>query len=240
MKALQGFLTALALGCAAAAQAQQHAGHEAHDNDVHSYVLLDRLEAWRGDGATGLGWEAKGWVGTDLTRLWIRSRGERIDGHVDAADLELLYGRSITPWWDVVAGLRQDFAPDGAQTFAAMGIQGLAPQRFEVKATGYFGEGGQSALRLSAERELLLTNRLIAQPLLEVTVFGKDDARRGIGSGPSKLETGLRLRYEFTRRFAPYVGVSYERALGDTAELRRAGGSQAGDVRYVAGLRTWF
>lgn len=215
-------------------------GHDFHDNAIHGYLLLDRLEAWREDGATGFGWDATGWLGTDLDRLWLRSGGTRHDGRAEAGDVELLYGRSISTWWDVVGGLRHDFAPGSGQSFAALGIQGLAPQRFEVQATAYFGQGGQAALRLEAERDLLLTNRWIAQAVLEAAAFGEDDPRRGIGAGLSTLEAGLRLRHEFTRRFAPYVGISYERALGDTADLRRAGGDGRGELRYVAGLRTWF
>lgn len=109
-------------------------GHATGDNAIHSYMLLDRLEAWDADPGTGLAWEGQGWIGTDLNRLWLRSEGERSDGRTEAADLELLYGRSIATWWDLVAGVRQDFKPGRAQTFAAIGVQGLAPQKFEVEA----------------------------------------------------------------------------------------------------------
>lgn len=214
--------------------------HGFHDNAIHGLLLLDQIEVWRDDGSTGLGWNASGWLGTDLNRLWLRSEGTRHHGHTEAGDIELLYGRSISPWWDVVGGLRHDFAPGSGRSFAALGIQGLAPQRIELQATGYFGQGGQSALRLEAERELLLTNRWIVQARLEATAFGRDDARHGIGSGLSSVEAGLRLRHEFTRRFAPYVGISHERTVGDTADLRRAAGDKAGELRYVAGVHTWF
>lgn len=216
------------------------AAHAFHDNDLNSYLLLDRMEAWRDAGSTGATWEAKGWLGTDLSRVWLRSEGERFAGTTAHADVELLYGRSIGTWWDVVAGLRQDFAPGSGRTFAALGIQGLAPQRFEVSATAYFGDGSQGALRLQAEREVLFTNRLILQPLVELTLYSKEDAARGIGAGFSALEAGLRLRYEFTRRFAPYLGVAYTRSLGNTADLQRAAGETVRDTQLVAGLRTWF
>lgn len=215
-------------------------GHLVHDNSIQSYVLLNRLEAWDADPGTGLGWEGQGWIGTDRNRLWLRSEGERSDGHTEAADLEVLYGRSIATWWDVVAGIRHDFKPGDSQSFAAIGVQGLAPQKFEVEATAYLGERGQTAARFEAEYELLLTNRLILQPLVEVNLFGKDDPARGIGSGLSTAEAGLRLRYEFTRKFAPYVGVVYERAFGRTADFRRDKGEAINDTRVVAGLRIWF
>ncbi|WP_442246973.1 copper resistance protein B [Stenotrophomonas riyadhensis] len=214
--------------------------HPVHDNTIQHYVLLNRLETWDADPGTGLSWEAQSWVGTDLNRLWVRSEGERSDGRTESADLELLYGRSISTWWDVVAGVRQDFKPGGSQSFAAIGVQGLAPMKFEVAATAYIGEAGQTAARLEAEYELLLTNRLILQPLVEANFFGKNDPRRGTGAGLSTAEIGLRLRYEFTRKFAPYIGVVYQRAFGNTADLRREELERVDDTQLVFGLRTWF
>ena len=216
------------------------AGHAAHDNAIHSYWLLDRLEGWNADEGTGIGWEALSWIGTDLNRVWLRSEGERIDGTVEAADVEVLYGRSVARWWDVIAGVRHDFGEGPSQTFAAIGVMGLAPQKFEVEATAYIGQSGQTAARVEAEYDTLLTNRLILQWQAEAELYGKDDERRGIGSGLSTVEAGLRLRYEFTRKFAPYIGVVWERAYGGTADFRRDHGEDIDDTRFVAGLRIWF
>jgi copper resistance protein B len=225
---------------AAFADAGGHEAHGMHDEDIHSFVLFDRLEAWNADQGAGFEWEGQAWIGTDLDRLWLRSEGERIGGRTQAADLEVLYGRSIARWWDLVAGVRHDFKPGASQDFAAIGVMGLAPYKFEVAATAYIGESGQTAARAEIEYETLLTNRLILQPLVELNLYGQDDARRGIGSGLSTVEAGLRLRYEFTRKFAPYVGVVRERAFGHTAELRRDEGEDIDDTRFVAGLRIWF
>lgn len=216
------------------------APHEMQDNDIHSFVLLDRLETWDADHGTGMEWEGLAWIGTDLNRLWLRSEGERLDGATESADLEVLYGRSVARWWDVIAGVRHDFKPGASQDFVAIGIMGLAPQKFEVEATAYVGASGQTAFRFEIERDLLLTNRLILQPLVEVNLYGKDDPRRDIGSGLSTLEGSLRLRYEFTRKFAPYIGIVRERAFGDTADFRSAEGEDSDDTRFVAGLRIWF
>lgn len=215
-------------------------GHATIDNGIHSYSLLNRLEAWDADPGTALAWEGEGWIGTDLDRFWWRTEGERSDGRTESADLELLYGRSVSRWWDLVGGLRHDFKPGHSQNFAAIGVQGLAPQKFQVRATAYLGEGGQSAARVEAEYELLLSNRLILQPRVEAEAWGKRDAARGIGSGLATVELGLRLRYEFTRRFAPYVGLVHERAFGNTADLRRQASEPRDDTRIVVGLRTWF
>src|SRR5690606_15252880 len=175
-----------------------------------SYLLFNRFEAWDADPGSGQAWEAQGWFGTDLHRLWLRTEGERSGGTTESADLELLYGRSISAWWDVVAGVKHDFAPHDSQTWAASGVQGVAPHMFEVSVTGYVGESGGTALVAEAEYELLLSNRLILQPVVEATLFGKDDQARGVGSGLSSMEAGLRLRYEVNRHFAPYIGVVHE------------------------------
>ncbi|MCD9125842.1 copper resistance protein B [Luteimonas fraxinea] len=215
-------------------------GHEMHGDTIRSFVRIDRLEAFPGDHGSGQAWEADAWIGGDTDRLWLKASGERSAGRTHAADLDVLYGRSISPWWDVVAGARQSFRPGPSQTFAAVGIQGLAPYMFEVSAMAYAGEGGQVIGELELEYELLLTNRLILQPVVELALARRDDPARGIGSGLTKAEAGLRLRYEFTRKFAPYIGVVHERAYGDTRGLREATGVEPDDTKIVIGLRTWF
>lgn len=217
------------------------AGHAVHDKSIHSFWLLDRLEVWDADEeGTGIGWEALSWIGTDINRVWLRSEGERVDGTTESADVEVLYGRAIARWWDLVAGVRQNFGEGPSQTFAGIGVIGLSPYKFEVEATAYVGESGQTAARLEAEYDTLITNRLILQWLAEAEAYGKDDPARGVGSGLSTVEAGLRLRYEIRREFAPYIGVSWERAYGGTADYRRAQFDDIEDTRFVAGVRVWF
>ncbi len=215
-------------------------GHTVHDDSIHHYALFNRLEAWNADPGSGFAWEGQGWLGTDLNRMWVRSEGERVDGVTEAANLEVLYGRATARWWDVVAGVRQDLQPGGSQTSAALGVIGVAPYEFEVAATAYINESGETAARLETEYEILLANRLILQPVVEVSLFGQDDERRGIGSGLSSIEAGLRLRYEIRREFAPYIGVSWEKSFGNTADFARARGEAVDDTQVVVGLRTWF
>jgi len=211
-----------------------------HAPEIHSMLLVNRLEHWDGQHGTGQAWEASGWVGGNINRLWLRSEGERGDGRTESANLEMMYGRSVSPWWDVLVGVKQDFRPADSRTWAAFGIQGLAPYKFETSATAYIGEGGQFAATVEVEYELLLTNRLILQPLVEATFSAKDEPAYGNGSGLNKVEAGLRLRYEFSRRFAPYIGISHERLFGDTADYHEAAGERARDTRWVAGVRVWF
>jgi copper resistance protein B len=144
----------------------------------------------------------------------------------------------VARWWDVVAGARADFEPGATRSWAALGVQGLAPYRFEVAATAYVGDGGKSAARFEGEYELLITPRLILQPRVELNWYGQSDAARGIGPGLSTAEAALRLRYELRREIAPYVGLVRERRFGASADLARA--AAADDTRFVAGVRLRF
>lgn len=204
------------------------------------YLLFDRLEGWDNDHGSGQAWEASAWYGGDIDRLWLRSEGERSGGRTEAADLEALYGHAVSPWWDLLVGVKQDLAPGDARTSAAFGVQGLAPYKFELAATLYVGEGGSASARLEGEYDVLLTNRWILQPRLEAQAAFTDDRAHGVGSGLSTVEAGLRLRYAISRRFAPYLGVVHERAFGTTADYRRDVGDAARETRVVAGVRVWF
>jgi copper resistance protein B len=214
-------------------------GHTVHDRKFNYYVLFDQLE-WQGAGDGGVTLENTSWFGGDTNRLWLRFDAESDDGDLDHASADVLWGHSFTRWWDVVAGVRQDIRPGDPLTWAAVGVQGLAPQWFEVELTGYLGEGGRTAATAAFEYELLFTNRLMLQPTLEVELYGKDDLSRGIGAGLSSIETGLRLRYEIRRELAPYVGVSWDQKLFGTADIARDNGEDAGRVRFTFGVRTWF
>lgn len=214
--------------------------HLPHDTAVQYFVLFDQLE-WQADrSGGGASWDNKGWVGHDRDRLWFRTEGETTDGRLETAQVHLFYGRAVARWWDVVAGVRQDIRPGQPQTWAAVGIQGLAPYWFEIEATAYLGASGRSHARFEAEYELRFTNRLVLQPLVEVELFGTSDPERGIGAGLSTIEAGLRLRYELRRELAPYLGLTWTRMFAGTADFARAAGDDVGNARLAAGLRLWF
>jgi copper resistance protein B len=215
------------------------AGHGVQDTAINHFVLLDQFE-WQDAEGGAQNWDAKAWIGTNLNRAWLRTEGEREDDRTDAAFAEALYGRAISPWWDLVAGVRQDFRPGPSRTWGAIGVQGLAPYQFDIEATVYIGESTRTHARFEVEYELLLSNRLILQPQLEAELFAESDPARGIGSGLSTVEFGLRLRYEVRREFAPYLGVVWSRKLGDTADFARAEGEGVEDTRLVGGIRFWF
>ncbi|MBS4080540.1 copper resistance protein B [Pseudomonas rustica] len=215
-------------------------GHQVHDSAINSYFLADKLEWQDADVGSALAWDLSGWIGGDIDRLWLRTEGERSNGKTEDAEIQALWGHAISPWWDVVSGVRQDFKPGAPQTWAAFGLQGMALYNFEAEATAFIGESGQSAIRFEGDYDILLTNRLILQPTAELNVYGKNDPQRGIGSGLSNSEAGLRLRYEIRREFAPYIGVTWNRTYGNTADYAREEGEDRSEARLVIGVRMWF
>jgi copper resistance protein B len=202
-------------------------------------LLLDQLEVFRDGGHTVLGWDGHAWYGNDYNKLWMKSEGEGAAGESDGR-AELLWDHVFARWWSVQAGIRQDFGADAPRTWGAIGVQGLAPHWFDIDAAFYLSEGGRAAGRFKAEYELLFTQRLILQPQIEMNLYSKDDQERGIGSGLSDLAIGLRLRYEFRREFAPYVGVSFLQRFGRTADFAHTNGEDSSEMRAVAGMRVWF
>ncbi|HCY62211.1 MAG TPA: copper resistance protein B [Oxalobacteraceae bacterium] len=210
------------------------------DTERFTYLLLDRFEYGWQKGENARVWDVQGWYGGDYNKLWIKSEGESTPGGgTEEADVQALYARRISPFWHLQAGVRQEARPAPSRTQGVLAIQGLAPYWFNVEASVFVGSGRASG-RFEAEYDQLLTQRLILQPRIETNFSGSADARRGIGSGLNDVELGLRLRYEFRREFAPYIGVAWTRKLGDTADLARQAGRDVSSSALVAGLRIWY
>lgn len=209
-------------------------------NPIRTFVLVERVE-WQASGqGSNAGVDVVAWVGRERDRLWLRGEGEREDGRTEEAQAHVLWGRQITRWWDVVAGIRQDLEPGDAQTWAAVGVQGLAPYWFDIEATGYVGAAGRTQLKVDVDYELLLTNRWMLQPRFEAQFAGKADAERQTGAGLMTTDVGLRLRYEIRRELAPYVGVMWRNKWQGTADMAEDEGESTRGARFVAGLRLWW
>ncbi|MFC5526368.1 copper resistance protein B [Rhodanobacter ginsengisoli] len=211
-----------------------------HGKAALGMLLLDQLETVHGRDGNGQAWEVEGWYGSDEDKLWLRSEGEASRGKVEDGNLEALWSHAIATYWDSQLGVRHDFGAGPARDWVAFGVQGLAPYWFELEATGYAGSSGRTAARFRADYEVLFTQRLILQPELEINLYGKDDPARGIGSGLSDAQLGLRLRYEIRRQFAPYVGINWVRRVGATADYARQAGQPVLDRQWVAGIRIWL
>jgi copper resistance protein B len=220
-----------------------HGGGMAEETMLIWHVLFDQLEGRMNGSDTELRWDGEGWVGTDYNRLWFKSEGfVNEQGRVEDGIQEVLYDRPISflRYFDWQAGLRYDWDSSPGRLWGALGIEGLAPGFFDVEATLYVRDAGHFAGRVNGSYDLLLTNRLIAQPELELNFYSKKDPVRAVGTGLAEIDTGLRLRYEFSRKFAPYIGVVYDGKFGDTATFVRHEGGVANDVRFIFGIRVWY
>ena len=215
-------------------------GMDMHGDAPVGMLLFNRLESFDGDTAHGRSWEIEGWYGNDTNRLRLRSEGAGQDGAPADANLELLAEHGVAAFWSMQAGMRLDSGTGPPRTWLAFGVQGLAPYWIALEATAYVGSSGRTAARLRAEYELPLTRRLILQPGIEADLQGRDDPARRIGSGLSELRSGVRLRYEIRREFAPYVGVEWVRRSGAGADDARLDGERVLDRRLLAGIRFWF
>jgi copper resistance protein B len=224
---------------AALAEARRHmAAHMG--GQTYAMLLVDRLEYQRHDGDGALVWDLDTWYGGDLQKLWVKTEGERASGGLEEAEVQALYSRAISAFFDVQVGLRHDFEPGPSRSHLVVGMAGLAPYWFEVDAAAFLSDEGDVTARVEAEYELLFTQRLILQPRIEVELAAQDIPELGVGSGLGSVAFDLRLRYEFVRSFAPYVGVSWQRSFGGTRDAARLAGEDTAVTSIVAGVRIWF
>lgn len=204
-------------------------------------LLVDQLEARIQNGRDGYAWDAQAWYGGAIDRLWLKSEGEGTFGErPEQAEVQALWSHALDPWFNLQAGVRYDFRPDPERGYLVLGIEGLAPYWFEVDGAVFLSDKGDISARFEGDYDLRITQRLILQPRIELNLALQDVPELAVGSGLSTGEAGLRLRYEIVPEFAPYVGVHYERAFGDTAGFRRTSGDDVGGWSLVLGVRTWF
>jgi copper resistance protein B len=211
-----------------------------NDDPLLSMVSFDELE-WRGgSGDDELVWRGEAWVGTNEHKLLLKTRGERTSDTTEEFELQLLYNQAIAPFWDLQFGWRGDFQPVDERNWFALGVEGLAPGFIETELTAFAGSSGRTAARTRFSYEMLLTQKLVLEPELELAWFGKDDPSNAVGSGISSIEAGLRLHYRIVPELAPYIGINWTGLHGDTKRYARAEGEDASKQQLVAGLSFWF
>lgn len=204
-------------------------------------VMFNLAEYRAHQGRDGYHWDGEAFVGGDISRLWLKSEGEGAFGDaLERAEVQLLYSRAIDPYFNLQAGIRQDFGPGPDRTYATVGFEGLAPYMFEVEGALFLSDKGDLLGRFEGYYDQRITQRLVLQPRVEFNLAAQDMPANRIGAGLTDAEFGLRLRYEITRRFAPYVGVSHEAKTGRTADFARADGEDPSTTSFVAGVRIWF
>ncbi|MCS3635946.1 copper resistance protein B [Salinibacter ruber] len=232
-----GLLLAATLVVGAAAPPAQA---QTMDDKLRTFVLFHKLEYVPEPDGRPIGLEATSWIGGDVNRAWLRAEGEQSTLHREGeVELEALYGRLVSPFFDAVAGVRVDRAwGAGGKTRAhlAVGLQGLAPYQFEVEPTLYVSQKGNVTAGFAASYHVLFTQRLKLESELETSAALQAVPEWGVGSGVNDLGLGARLRYELHRKFAPYVGYDHHWAFGETADLA---GEHASSGAFVFGVRIW-
>ncbi|MFZ9642454.1 MAG: copper resistance protein B [Candidatus Methylopumilus sp.] len=227
----------LALGLGATSFADELHTSEHGDAIFHKV----RLEAGAGE-ADGKGYgsfDLDAWIGTDQNKLWIKSEGQRTNSHTEKLNLWALYSRNIASFWDAQIGVRVDDDPK-ATSYLVAGFEGLAPYFFETEAHAFISKDGNLSFRLKQRNDFLITQRLIVQPYVEAALYAQSVKQSNIGAGLSQAEFGIQTRYEFTRKFAPYFDVKYERKFGETASFAKRANEDVDSFVAMIGLRMMF
>jgi copper resistance protein B len=211
-----------------------------NDDPLLTKLTVDQLEI-RSDNENSLFvWDAEGWVGKDLNKFWIKTDGEYNNDQIEETEIQALYSRAVAPFWDLQLGWRRNIRPSPDRDWLAIGVKGLAPYFFDIDTALFVGDNGRTAARLQVEYEMMITQRLILTPEIELNLYGKDDPDVDVGSGLSDIEVGLRLRYEVRREFAPYVGLNWTHLYGKTADFARSEREDIDEFQFVFGIRAWF
>lgn len=212
-----------------------------HGGGTASQLIFNVAEVQVRDGRNGYRWDGEFWFGGDINRLTLKSEGEGSFGEpIEGGEVQALYSRALDPYWNLQAGVRQDFGRGPSRSYVTLGVEGLAPYWFEVEGAVFLSDKGDLFGRAEAHYDQRITQRLILQPRVELNLSAQDVPESRLGAGVSNVELGLRLRYEITREFAPYVGISYDRKVGDTARYARIDGEDVGEASMVVGVRFWF
>ncbi len=159
--------------------------------------------------------------GNDVRKYVLRFEGVKPDGHDLDGELQLLYAKPVSAFFDVQFGLEAALHEGSTTGGIVAGIVGEAPYRMEIEARATFNEDGDLFIHAELERDFLLTEKLVLQPRLGIRA----------GDGDESLATELRARYEISRKFAPYVGISWEKIYGDLDDE---------GTTVLAGVFFWF
>ncbi len=217
---------------------QEEMAHE-HGGDIFHMFRLETDIGSNTDGKAIENWDVKGYIGTDENKLYLRTEGEHKDGKLESAEFWALYSRNITTFWDAQVGIRYDLKADST-SYVTIGLNGLAPYYFDTEVHLFISDNGDVSVRLHEENDFLVTQKLILQPYLEVNAFAQDVQEQDVGAGISEGKIGLQTRYEFTRKFAPYVDVHYGRKFGETASIAKSNGEDKDELVGAVGLRLMF
>ena len=216
---------------------KEHGGQSYQTTKVENEWMVDE------DGKGNLGTKLETLIGTDENRLFIEANSEKSESNDPKYAVSALYSRNVAPFWDVQAGVRYSEDKNNSSSDrvdGVIGILGLAPYFFETQAYLYGGENNFWGASFELERDLLLTQKLITQPYIEADVIFSDDSNYAAKSGLSELKTGIKTRYEITKRIKPFIDVAYQYEKGQKAtSMQEATESEKG-WKYGAGIELVF
>ena len=210
------------------------------DDDPILTKFMGEIETSKSGDERIRAWGVNAWVGKDLGKVWIKSEGEIEGGVVSEGEIQVLYSKAVSAYWDLQYGIKRDFKPSPTRTWGVLAVKGLAPYLVEIDASLFAGANRRTAARLEAEYEYMFTQKVVLSTEVELNVFGRDDEATGTGSGLSNIGAGVKLGYEFSREFIPYIGVSWGKKYGNTAIYSRDEGEDTENTQFVVGVKFWF
>ena len=224
--------------------APSHDDHlKEHGGQIYQATKLENEWMVDEDGKGNLGTKFETLIGTDENRLFIEANSEKSESNDPKYAVSALYSRNVAPFWDIQAGVRYSEDKNSSNSDrvdGVIGILGLAPYFFETQAYLYGGENNFWGASFELERDLLLTQKLITQPYIEADVIFSDDSNYAAKSGLSELKTGIKTRYEITKRIKPFIDVAYQYEKGQKAtSMQEATESEKG-WKYGAGIELVF
>ncbi|WP_336957650.1 copper resistance protein B [Acinetobacter johnsonii] len=229
--------------------AHMHDHRKEHGAQIYAVTTVDNKWLLNEDGDGGLKSEFETRIGTDENKLFIKVHADKQESHKAEYDAKVLYSRMISDFWDIQAGARYraekvEHEQHGWDTEekvdGVLGLHGLAPYFFETDAYVYAGADNYAAFSLETERDLLLTQKLIFKPYLDLNIIFSDDSKYAKKTGFSSAAAGLETRYEISKKVMPYVDIAYEYSKGNEATAWQAESDEEKGWQYGMGLRFKF
>jgi len=189
--------------------------------------------------------ETIAWAGTlalesGSHQFSIDSEGERSDDGIEGHELRAYYSRGISPEVTINLGWRGDLKLGPRQDWLLLGFSREIVFEIESDVSLFAASGGDLALRLEMARDFIIAPSLLLTPELKANFHSYDDIETGTGSGLSEFELGLRLAYEISPSFSPYLGLLWSKPYGNTADFARPEGEHEGNAQFLAGFRFQF
>lgn len=238
------------------AQAQHtllnHSGHDhrtEHGAQIYAVTTLDNKWLLNEDGEGALKSELETRIGTDENKIFIKVHLDKHESHDAEYDVKALYSRMISDFWDAQIGARyrvekvaldQHRKDTEEKMDAVIGLHGMAPYFFETDAYFYVGEDHFSGFSLETERDLLLTQKIIFKPYLDMDLIFNDDSKYAKKSGLSNITAGIETRYEISKKVMPYLDIAYEYSKGNDATTWQVESDSEKGWLYGAGIRFKF